>query len=162
MGIDIDARCNTGIGRDAVCGMSIDLDARVWHEHWLALTQGWLLVKFCVEVPYIERLPSNRWIGGVFHLIAPFSAPGDIDIIGRTSLPNSLFLLFYLFYALYLIVCDQRYATIASAAPTILYGAYVEFHEELKKLAKINADRKRLILVYEKQILEMRKFIDEL
>ncbi|KAF1864629.1 hypothetical protein Lal_00039261 [Lupinus albus] len=47
------------------------------------------------------------------------SAPRNVGTIGRPPLPNSLFLLFYLLYALYLIVCDQHCATIASAAPTI-------------------------------------------
>ncbi|KAF1860263.1 hypothetical protein Lal_00037601 [Lupinus albus] len=70
MGIGFDARCNTSIGRDVGCDMGIDLDARMWHGHWLALSK-------------------------------PLSAPGDVGTIGRTPLPNSLFLLFYLFYALF-------------------------------------------------------------
>ncbi|KAF1866185.1 hypothetical protein Lal_00024182 [Lupinus albus] len=111
MCIDFDARCNTSIGRDAGCDMDIGLDARMWHGHCLAsrkrlrlsneaprfsLTEyrrGRLLVNFCVEVSYIERLPSNRWLDDVFHLMAvqratlrvwrasllPLSAPGDVD-----------------------------------------------------------------------------------
>jgi len=43
-----------------------------------------------------------------------------------------------------------------------LYDAYVEMHKELQKLAKINIDRKRIILEHEAKILEMQKFIDEL
>ncbi|KAF1867883.1 hypothetical protein Lal_00012779 [Lupinus albus] len=44
----------------------------------------------------------------------------------------------------------------------ILYGAYYEMHEELKKLAKNYMDKKRLILEHEKKIYELQFFIDEL
>ncbi|KAF1877145.1 hypothetical protein Lal_00015806 [Lupinus albus] len=44
----------------------------------------------------------------------------------------------------------------------ILYGSYVEMHEELKKLAKKYLDKKRLILDHEKKISELQSFIDEL
>ncbi|KAF1889102.1 hypothetical protein Lal_00043321 [Lupinus albus] len=44
----------------------------------------------------------------------------------------------------------------------MLYGAYVEMHEELKKLAKTFTDRKRLILEHEKKICQLQEFIDEL
>ncbi|KAF1888974.1 hypothetical protein Lal_00039573 [Lupinus albus] len=45
---------------------------------------------------------------------------------------------------------------------TLMIPRRVKLHEELKKLAKIYADRKRVILVHEKKIIEMHKFIDEL
>ncbi|KAF1866012.1 hypothetical protein Lal_00041710 [Lupinus albus] len=44
----------------------------------------------------------------------------------------------------------------------IIYGTYVEMHEELKKLAKTYADRKMLILEHEKKICELQTIIDEL
>ena len=44
----------------------------------------------------------------------------------------------------------------------MLYSAYVELHEELKKLAKINVERKRIILLHEQKIIEMQKELDEL
>ncbi|KAF1881732.1 hypothetical protein Lal_00032203, partial [Lupinus albus] len=44
----------------------------------------------------------------------------------------------------------------------ILYGAYVEMHEELKKLAKKYMNKKRLILEHEKKIYELQSLIDEL
>ncbi|KAF1894652.1 hypothetical protein Lal_00027029 [Lupinus albus] len=44
----------------------------------------------------------------------------------------------------------------------ILYGAYVEMHEELKKLAKKYMNKKMLILEHEKEISELQFLIDEL
>ncbi|KAF1896216.1 hypothetical protein Lal_00027283 [Lupinus albus] len=44
----------------------------------------------------------------------------------------------------------------------ILYGAYVEMHEELEKLAKKYLDKKRSILEHENKICELQSFIDEL
>ncbi|KAF1858885.1 hypothetical protein Lal_00043020 [Lupinus albus] len=43
-----------------------------------------------------------------------------------------------------------------------LYSAFVELHEELKKVAKLSLDRKRVILLQEKKITNMQKEIDEL
>ncbi|KAF1870708.1 hypothetical protein Lal_00026338 [Lupinus albus] len=43
-----------------------------------------------------------------------------------------------------------------------LYNAFVELHEELKKLARVNVDRKRIILLHEKKIQDMQKELDEL
>ncbi|KAF1887718.1 hypothetical protein Lal_00023725 [Lupinus albus] len=57
------ARCNTGIGRDVGCDMSIGLDARVWHGHWLALRKRLRLSK---EAPMLGKYPpvvSNSWCG---------------------------------------------------------------------------------------------------
>ncbi|KAF1883559.1 hypothetical protein Lal_00037543 [Lupinus albus] len=42
------------------------------------------------------------------------------------------------------------------------YNAFVEMHEELNKVAKINVDRKRIILLHEKKIASMQKELDEL
>ncbi|KAF1878140.1 hypothetical protein Lal_00049308 [Lupinus albus] len=51
-----------------------------------------------------------------------------------------------------------------SNSPTYdeLYNAFVEMHEELKKVAKINVDWKRVILLHEKKIVSMQKEINEL
>ncbi|KAF1864739.1 hypothetical protein Lal_00039905 [Lupinus albus] len=43
-----------------------------------------------------------------------------------------------------------------------LYNAFVELHEELKKVAKVNVDGKRIILLHEKKIASMQKEMDEL
>ncbi|KAF1885764.1 hypothetical protein Lal_00008502 [Lupinus albus] len=44
----------------------------------------------------------------------------------------------------------------------VLYNAYVELHEELKKLARINVDKKREILRNEKKLSQLQKELDEL
>ncbi|KAF1896079.1 hypothetical protein Lal_00042341 [Lupinus albus] len=43
-----------------------------------------------------------------------------------------------------------------------LYSAFLELHEELKKVVKVSVDRERLILLQEKKIGNMQKEIDEL
>nr|AMK47989.1 hypothetical protein [Lupinus angustifolius] len=43
-----------------------------------------------------------------------------------------------------------------------LYNAYVELHDELKKLARISSDRKRLILLNEQNIVSLQIELDEL
>ncbi|KAF1894577.1 hypothetical protein Lal_00031397 [Lupinus albus] len=43
-----------------------------------------------------------------------------------------------------------------------MMNVLVELHEELKKLARINVDRKRIILLHEKNIIDMQKELDEL
>ncbi|KAF1883563.1 hypothetical protein Lal_00037529 [Lupinus albus] len=57
---------------------------------------------------------------------------------------------------------DSSYNSDNSPSYDILYGAYVEMHEELKKLAKNYMNKKRLILELEKKISELQSFIDEL
>ncbi|KAF1889061.1 hypothetical protein Lal_00043380, partial [Lupinus albus] len=44
----------------------------------------------------------------------------------------------------------------------VLYNAYVELHEELKKLARVNVDQKREILRNEKKLSQLQKELDEL
>ncbi|KAF1862495.1 hypothetical protein Lal_00024451 [Lupinus albus] len=58
----------------------------------------------------------------------------------------------------------QRFVSCSSNSPTYdeLYNAFVELHEELKKVAKINVDCKRVILLHEKKIGSMQKEIAEL
>ncbi|KAF1867996.1 hypothetical protein Lal_00042390 [Lupinus albus] len=59
---------------------------------------------------------------------------------------------------------DSSSCSCSSNSPTYdeLYNAFVELHEELKKVAKVNVDRKRIILLHEKKIVSMQKEIDEL
>ncbi|KAF1870799.1 hypothetical protein Lal_00030111 [Lupinus albus] len=42
------------------------------------------------------------------------------------------------------------------------YSTFVELHEELQKLARINVDRERVILLHEKKIIAMQKELDEI
>ncbi|KAF1860103.1 hypothetical protein Lal_00033697 [Lupinus albus] len=42
------------------------------------------------------------------------------------------------------------------------YGAFVDLHKELKKLAIISVDIKRVLLLHEKKLVEMQKELDEL
>ncbi|KAF1889034.1 hypothetical protein Lal_00015578 [Lupinus albus] len=43
-----------------------------------------------------------------------------------------------------------------------LYNTFIELHEELKKLARVNIERKIIVLLYEKKIQDMQKELDEL
>ncbi|KAF1879710.1 hypothetical protein Lal_00039764 [Lupinus albus] len=43
-----------------------------------------------------------------------------------------------------------------------LYSAFVELHEEIKKVVKVSVDHKRLVLLREKKITNMQKEIYEL
>ncbi|KAF1877038.1 hypothetical protein Lal_00033591 [Lupinus albus] len=38
-----------------------------------------------------------------------------------------------------------------------LYNAFVELHEELKKIARVNVDRKRITILREKKIKDLQK-----
>ncbi|KAF1855620.1 hypothetical protein Lal_00042356 [Lupinus albus] len=59
---------------------------------------------------------------------------------------------------------DSSSCSSSSNLPTYdeLYNAFVELHEELKNLAKVNVYRKRIILLQEKKIASMQKEMDEL
>ncbi|KAF1885805.1 hypothetical protein Lal_00042674 [Lupinus albus] len=59
---------------------------------------------------------------------------------------------------------EQSSETNYENSPTYdeLYGAYVNLHEELKKLVRIIIDRKRVILLHEKKLVEIQKELDEL
>ncbi|KAF1864726.1 hypothetical protein Lal_00039892, partial [Lupinus albus] len=59
---------------------------------------------------------------------------------------------------------DSSSCSSSSNLPTYdeLYNAFVELREELKKVAKVNVDRKRIILLHENKIASMQKEMDEL
>ncbi|KAF1884667.1 hypothetical protein Lal_00028551 [Lupinus albus] len=55
---------------------------------------------------------------------------------------------------------DFDYDSDNSPTYDVIYSAYVELHEELRKLAKINIDRKMLSLVFRHITSDKRKFIE--
>ncbi|OIW20937.1 hypothetical protein TanjilG_25777 [Lupinus angustifolius] len=62
---------------------------------------------------------------------------------------------------------DEVYSDTSSSSSDspsyeILYSAYVEMHEELKKLAKVSNERKRIILLNQQKINQLQKELDEL